>query len=127
MRLGLSAADKAALVAFLNTLTDSSFLTDPRFTNPFAAATVTPPPPPPPQGTPTAAVTIQATAYHPATLTVAPRTVVTWTNLDNARHSAGFLTPGVGTTPIFTSGTQSLTMPATPGTYRFNARYTARR
>jgi cytochrome c peroxidase len=34
-RLGLSAADKAALVAFLSTLTDPSIGTDPRFTDPF--------------------------------------------------------------------------------------------
>jgi plastocyanin len=44
---------------------------------------------------------------------------VIWTNLDNARHSAGFITPGVGATPIFVSGSQQLTMPATPGTYRY--------
>lgn len=34
-RLNLSAADEAALVAFLNTLTDPAFLADPRFTSPF--------------------------------------------------------------------------------------------
>ncbi|MDQ8165757.1 MAG: cytochrome c peroxidase [Gemmatimonadota bacterium] len=34
-RLNLSADDKAALVAFLNTLTDPTFLTDTRFSNPF--------------------------------------------------------------------------------------------
>lgn len=34
-RLNLSAADRAALVAFLMTLTDRAFTTDPRFSNPF--------------------------------------------------------------------------------------------
>jgi cytochrome c peroxidase len=34
-RLNLSAAERAALVAFLNTLTDNQFLGDPRFANPF--------------------------------------------------------------------------------------------
>lgn len=34
-RLGLSAPDKAALVAFLRTLRDSSVITDPRFADPF--------------------------------------------------------------------------------------------
>ncbi|MCP5027850.1 MAG: c-type cytochrome [Actinomycetia bacterium] len=34
-RLGLSEADQAALVAFLETLTDRTFLTDERFRNPF--------------------------------------------------------------------------------------------
>ena len=35
IRLNLSAADKQALVAFMNTLTDSAFLSDPRYSNPF--------------------------------------------------------------------------------------------
>ena len=122
-RLGLSTAQKAALVAYLNTLTDSAFLTAPRFANPFAPTAVTPPPPvvAPPNApvAATAAVTIQATAYHPATLTVAPGTVITWTNLDNARHSASFASALVGATPIFTSGSQRLTMPTTPGTYAY--------
>lgn len=34
-RLDLSSSDKAAIVAFLRTLTDSSFLSDPRFSDPF--------------------------------------------------------------------------------------------
>ena len=33
--LNLSAADKAALVAFMQTLTDTTFTSDPRFSNPF--------------------------------------------------------------------------------------------
>ncbi|WP_309669283.1 cytochrome c peroxidase [Gemmatimonas sp.] len=35
LRLNLSAAERASLVAFLGTLTDNSFLTDVRFSNPF--------------------------------------------------------------------------------------------
>ena len=35
VRLGLTDAQKAALVAFLKTLTDPSFVTDPRFSDPF--------------------------------------------------------------------------------------------
>ena len=114
LRLNLTAAQKAALVAFLNTLTDSAFLTAPRFSNPFAAGSVAPPP-----AASTASVTIQANAYHPATLTVAPGTVITWTNLDNSRHSASFASAAVGATPIFTSGSQRLTMPAARGTYTY--------
>ena len=34
-RLGLAASEKAALVTFLKTLTDSTFLADPRFSDPF--------------------------------------------------------------------------------------------
>ncbi len=37
-RLNLSKAEINALVAFLNTLTDHDFLTDPRFSDPFASA-----------------------------------------------------------------------------------------
>jgi cytochrome c peroxidase len=37
IRLGLSATERAALVAFLRTLTDEAFLTDPRFADPFPA------------------------------------------------------------------------------------------
>jgi plastocyanin len=62
---------------------------------------------------------MQATAYHPATLTVARGAVVTWTNLDNARHSASFANATIGATPIFTTGSQRLTMPAVAGTYSY--------
>ena len=111
-RLGLTAGDKTALVAFLKTLTDSTFLRAARFANPFAPASL-------PVTPPNATVTIQATAYHPSTLTVPPGTIVTWTNVDNARHSASFASPLVGATPTFSSGIQTLTMPATPGTYTY--------
>ena len=88
-RLGLTAAQKAALVAYMNALTDSTFLTARRFSSPFVTAAVAPPVAAPPVTT-TAAVTIQNTAYHPPTITVAPGTVITFTNLDNQRHSASF-------------------------------------
>lgn len=45
-RMGLSAAEKSAMEAFLRTLTDSTFLTAPKFSNPFPG----PPAPPPPGG-----------------------------------------------------------------------------
>jgi cytochrome c peroxidase len=109
-RLNLTANQKAALTAFLRTLTDSTFLTSPRFANPFA-----PPSGPPPE----AGVTMQATAFHPAELTVKPGTVVTWTNLDGILHTASFVSPLIGTTPAFATGTRQLTMPSTPGTYPY--------
>jgi plastocyanin len=108
-RLGLTSDQKAALVAFLRTLTDSTFLTSPRFANPFA------PSGPPPE----AGVTMQASAFHPATLTVKPGTVVTWTNLDGILHTASFVSPLIGTTPVFATGTEQLTMPSIPGTYPY--------
>jgi len=57
--------------------------------------------------------------HHPSVMTVARGAVVTWTNLDNARHSAKFASALVGATPIFTSGSQRLAMPTTPGTYPY--------
>ncbi|HEX8830476.1 MAG TPA: cytochrome c peroxidase [Longimicrobium sp.] len=114
-RLNLTAVQKAALLAFLNTLTDSTFLNAPRFSNPFAPAATIPATPTQAPG----AVSIQANAYRPATITVSPGAVVTWTNLDNARHSASFASAAIGGTPIFTSGAQQLTMPTAPGTYAY--------
>ena len=35
LQMNLSEADKEALEAFLNTLTDTAFLTDPKFSDPF--------------------------------------------------------------------------------------------
>ena len=126
-RLGLSPDQKTALVAFLKALTDSTFLTDVRFSDPFAAFAPAPPPipvpppgpapgPPPPTN---AAITIQGNAYHPALLTVPPGTTIAFTNADNRRHSASFFSGAIVSTPIFTSGTQTVKMPATPGTYGF--------
>ncbi|GJG88950.1 hypothetical protein tb265_41310 [Gemmatimonadetes bacterium T265] len=120
-RLGLTAAQKAALVAYLNALTDSTFLTAPRFASPFVAGAPAPAPAPtpPPAPLPTAAVTIQNTAYHPAAITVAPGTIITFTNLDNQRHSASFASARITSTPIFTSGSRTVTMPTAPGTYPY--------
>ncbi len=114
-RLGLSADQKAALVAFLKTLTDSTFLKDPRFSDPFIGVPI--PPPPPSPGT--AAITIQGNAYHPASLSIARGSIISFTNMDNRRHSASFFSSAIVSTPIFTSGTQFVTMPAVPGTYAF--------
>ena len=117
-RLGLTAAQKAALVAFMGTLTDSAFLTAPRFASPFTT-TVAPPPVVPPVTATTAAVRIQFTAYNPASVTVAKGARITWTNFDNQRHSASFTSAAIGSTPIFTSGAQSLTMPTVAGSYHY--------
>jgi cytochrome c peroxidase len=111
-RLRLTPGQKAALVVFLQTLTDTAFVTAPRFANPF---------PPAPGGPPPATtVTIQTIAYHPATLTVKPGTVVTWTNLDGIRHTATFESAAIGSTPRFVTGSRQLTMPAVAGTYPYH-------
>jgi cytochrome c peroxidase len=143
-RLGLTAVEKAALVAFLRTLTDSTFLADVRFADPFvvtgaaptppssptptvptptvptpAIPTPTAPPPPPPAPPNAAAITIQGNAYHPALLTVAPGATLSFTNADNRRHSASFASSAIVSTPIFTTGTQTVKMPTVTGTYPF--------
>jgi cytochrome c peroxidase len=118
-RLGLTAGQKAALVVFLQTLTDSSFVTAAKFANPFPSSPGEPPP--------ATTVTMQAIAYHPATLTVAPGTVVTWTNLDGIKHSAKFDSAVIGSTPRFITGSRQLTMPATAGTYPYHCAVHGRR
>jgi cytochrome c peroxidase len=112
LRLNLTAPQKEALVAFLHTLTDSAFLTAPRFANPFA-------PPPGAPLVPGQSVVMQATTFLPGTLTVPPGTVVTWMNADNARHSVNFEQRSIGATAIFASGTRQLIMPTAPGTYDY--------
>lgn len=113
-RLGLTAAQKTSLVAFMNTLTDSTFLTAARFSNPFGITTVIPP-----VTTTNFSVTIQGKAYHPPTLTVTPGSTVTFTNLDNTRHSATFASPLIAGTPIYSSGNRAVTMPTVAGTYSY--------
>jgi cytochrome c peroxidase len=113
-RLGLTAAQKASLVAFMKSLTDSTFLTATRFSDPFATIATTTP------VAPAAAVTMQNIAYHPPSLTVTPGTTVTFTNLDNTRHSALFASPLIASTAIFSSGSRTVVMPATPGTYSYH-------
>jgi plastocyanin len=62
---------------------------------------------------------MQNTAYHPATITVAPGTVITFTNLDNTRHSAQFTSTAIKSTPIFSNGSQTVLMPTTTGSYHY--------
>ena len=111
LRLNLTAVQKVQLVAFLKTLTDSAFLTAPKFGNPFVTTIVTPA---------AAAVSIQANSYHPLTITVAPGAVITFTNLDNSRHSAQFDSPQIISTPIFSTGSQTVKVPAVAGTYAYH-------
>jgi cytochrome c peroxidase len=131
-RLGLTAAQKAAVVAFLKTLTDPAFLSDVRLSDPFAATVALPAPPIPAPPTPTtpappapppaplaATITLQGNAYHPALITVARGATLTFTNLDNRRHSASFASSAITSTPIFTTGSQTVKMPTVAGTYAY--------
>ena len=113
LRLGLSAAQRSSLVAFLGSLTDSTFLTATRFSDPFAP----PGTPAPPTG---ASVTIQANAFQPPSLTVARGTTITFTNLDNDRHSAVFDDASITSTPLFVSGSRTVLMPSAVGIYFYH-------
>ena len=113
-RLRLTTVQKSSLVAFLGSLTDSTFLTAARFSNPFVTMTV---------GTPsagTASVSIQANSYRPPSIAVQPGTVITYTNLDNSRHSAQFDNGQITSTPIFSTGSRTVTMPLAAGTYTYH-------
>lgn len=113
-RLRLTTVQKSSLVAFLGSLTDSTFLTAARFSNPFVTMTV---------GTPsagTANVSIQANSYRPPSIAVQSGTVITYTNLDNSRHSAQFDNGQITSTPIFSTGSRTVTMPLAAGTYTYH-------
>ena len=67
LRLNLSAAEKAALVAFLETLTDGSIATDPRWSDPFAITTASPP------AEPASQLTLELAGPNPVRTTTALR------------------------------------------------------
>jgi len=112
LRLRLTVAERAALVAFLGALTDSTFLTSPRFSNPFVPAGTAPPP--------GAAVLIQGNRFTPADIVVKPGAIVSFTNVDNDSHSATFDQAAVVGTPVFTSGTKNVQMPTSLGAYTYH-------
>ncbi|MDQ6612997.1 MAG: plastocyanin/azurin family copper-binding protein, partial [Gemmatimonadota bacterium] len=58
-------------------------------------------------------------AYHPPTVTVSKGSAITFTNLDNSRHSATFSSALIAGTPIFTSGSRVVTMPNVAGSYHY--------
>jgi cytochrome c peroxidase len=111
-RLGLTSAERDALVAFLGTLTDSTFLTSPRFSNPFASGNGAAPTGP--------TITLQANSFKPASVTVPAGAVVSFVNIDNEWHTATFDNPAIGSTPRFTSGVKTLTMPTALGAYTYH-------
>jgi cytochrome c peroxidase len=111
-RLGLSDVEQSALVAFLGALTDSTFLTSPRFANPFARGGDTP--------TSGVVIKIQGNQFLPQQVEVRPGAVVSFHNIDNEWHNATFDNPAVGATPRFTSGVQTITMPTALGAYTYH-------
>jgi plastocyanin len=67
----------------------------------------------------TTSVSMKNTAFSPADIVVSPGATVTWTNDDGFAHNATFSSTAIASTPSFASGSQSVVMPATPGTYAY--------
>jgi plastocyanin len=68
----------------------------------------------------TTSVDLSGNRFSPAAIKVAPSANVNWTNSDGYAHNVTFTgASGIGTTGNFSSGTMSLQMPATPGTYSY--------
>ncbi len=111
-RLGLTGVERDALVAFLGALTDSTFLTSPRFANPFARASSAP--------DTGVTITLQGNQFLPSSVVVRPGAVVSFHNIDNEWHNATFDHPAVGATPRFTSGVQTIAMPTALGAYSYH-------
>jgi cytochrome c peroxidase len=111
-RLGLTSAERDALVAFLGTLTDSTFLTSPRFSNPFAPGSIAAPAGP--------TITMKANSFSPREVIVPAGAVVSFLNIDNEWHTATFDNPAIASTPKFTSGVKTVTMPMAFGSYTYH-------
>jgi plastocyanin len=87
----------------------------------------TPPPTSPGTGTPgltnptvTTSVAIQNTAFNPTDIQVVPSAVVTFTNNDNIAHNVTFSNSAIASVPNFNSGSRTVAMPATAGTYTYS-------
>ena len=111
-RLGLAAAERDALVAFLGALTDSTFLTSPRFSNPFVSGSIVAPAGP--------TITMKGNSFSPKEVVVRAGGVVSFLNIDNEWHTATFDNPAIASTPRFTSGVKTVTMPMALGAYTYH-------
>lgn len=98
-RLNLNADQQAALVAFLKTLTDSTFVADPKFADPFAVAS-------PAESTPTPTATDTATAVPTATDTP--------TSTPTATLTANPTVTGTSTPTVTPTATPTVTLTVTP-------------
>jgi plastocyanin len=74
----------------------------------------------PGQPTATTSVAIQNFAFAPAAILVSPGATVTWTNNDNTNHNVTFSSASVTSATDFASGSKSVVMPTTVGTYAYS-------
>jgi plastocyanin len=68
----------------------------------------------------TTSVTISGIAFGPSAIRVSPGAAVTWTNNDNINHNVTFSNTAIGAVPNFSTGSSTLTMPTTSGTYAYH-------
>jgi len=68
----------------------------------------------------TTAVEMKNTAFTPAAIKVSPSATVTFTNSDSFNHNATFDAAGITGTGNFATGSKTVTMPATAGTYAYH-------
>ncbi len=67
----------------------------------------------------TTSVSMVGTAFVPPAISVGSGAVVTFTNNDGFAHNATFTNTAIGATPDFSTGSRTLTMPTTAGTYAY--------
>jgi plastocyanin len=81
---------------------------------------ITNPPPPPPPPVATTSVTLQNLAFNPKAIKVSPSATVSFTNSDGIAHNVTFSSTAVTSVGNFSTGTKTVVMPATPGTYAYH-------
>jgi plastocyanin len=67
----------------------------------------------------TTSVSMKNTAFSPADIVVPAGATVTWTNDDNTNHNATFSSAAIASTESFATGSRSVVMPTTAGTYAY--------
>jgi plastocyanin len=85
--------------------------TTPPPTSPGVPGTTTP--------TVTTSVTLQNLSFNPGDIQVSPAAVVTFTNNDNTAHNVTFNNGAIASVGNFNSGSRTVTMPSTAGTYTY--------
>jgi plastocyanin len=67
----------------------------------------------------TTSVSMKNTAFSPADIVVPAGATVTWTNDDATSHNATFSNAAIASTESFATGSRSVVMPTTAGTYAY--------
>jgi plastocyanin len=73
-----------------------------------------------PQPVPTTNVALQNIAFSPRAIQVTPGATVQFTNNDGIAHNVTFSSASITGATDFASGTRSVVMPVTPGTYAYH-------